>query len=46
MIEEIYEQAGSLHQHLCLQQVLDVRIGVLGGKLMGIEVPQRLPKKS
>lgn len=35
------EQLTSLHNHVCPRQVLGVRIGLLAGKLLGLDVPQR-----
>lgn len=37
------EQSAVLHHHLCPRQVLGVRMGLLAGKLLGLELPQ--PKK-
>lgn len=41
MSQSLYEQSASLHQHLCPKQVLGVRMGTLGGSLLGISVPQK-----
>jgi formylmethanofuran dehydrogenase subunit E len=38
--EELLQISASRHQHLCPRQVLGVRMGLLGGKLLGLEVPQ------
>jgi formylmethanofuran dehydrogenase subunit E len=35
------EQLTALHNHVCPRQVLGVRIGLLAGKLLGLDVPQR-----
>ncbi|MCA9998825.1 MAG: hypothetical protein KDE56_23840 [Anaerolineales bacterium] len=34
------EQSAALHRHLCPRQVLGVRMGMLAGKLLGLELPQ------
>jgi len=39
----LLEQSAALHRHLCPRQVLGVRMGMLAGKLLGLELPQ--PKK-
>jgi formylmethanofuran dehydrogenase subunit E len=36
----LLEQCAALHAHLCPRQVLGVRMGLLGGRLLGLEVPQ------
>lgn len=35
------EQSAALHHHLCPRQVLGVRMGMLAGKLLGLELPQK-----
>jgi formylmethanofuran dehydrogenase subunit E len=36
----LLEQCAALHAHLCPRQVLGVRMGLLGGRLLGLDVPQ------
>lgn len=38
--EELLYQSAVLHQHLCPRQVLGVRMGLAGGRWLGLEVPQ------
>ncbi|MDE3090850.1 MAG: formylmethanofuran dehydrogenase [Chloroflexota bacterium] len=38
--EELLRAAAVRHQHLCPRQVLGVRMGLLGGRMLGIRVPQ------
>lgn len=38
--EELLRASGVRHQHLCPRQVLGVRMGLLGGRMLGIPVPQ------
>lgn len=38
--EELLQTSASLHHHLCPRQVLGVRIGLAGGRWLGLEVPQ------
>ncbi len=40
-IKELLEKSAGLHQHLCPRQVLGVRIGLFGGKLLDLTVPQQ-----
>ncbi|KAA3653842.1 MAG: formylmethanofuran dehydrogenase [Chloroflexi bacterium] len=42
-LTSLLEQSAGLHSHLCPRQVLGVRMGLLAGKLLGLELPQ--PKK-
>lgn len=42
-LNELLEQSAALHRHLCPRQVLGVRMGLLAGQLLGLELPQ--PKK-
>lgn len=38
--EQLLQQSAALHQHLCPRQVLGVRMALLGGRLLGLDVPQ------
>lgn len=38
--EELLYQSAVLHQHLCPRQVLGVRMGLAGGRWLGLDVPQ------
>lgn len=40
-VEELLQTSARLHHHLCPRQVLGVRIGLLGGQLLGLAVPQQ-----
>lgn len=39
-LEELLTTCATRHQHLCPRQVLGVRMGLMGGRLVGIDVPQ------
>ena len=39
-LQELLDQTAALHHHLCPRQVLGVRMGLYGGELLGLEVPQ------
>lgn len=39
--EELLYASAILHQHLCPRQVLGVRMGLVGGRWLGIDVPQQ-----
>ncbi len=39
-LQHLLERTALLHRHLCPRQVLGVRMGLLAGKMLGIEVPQ------
>ena len=41
ILDELLRQSAALHSHLCPRQVLGVRIGLLAGKLLGLEVPRQ-----
>jgi len=41
ILDELLRQSAALHSHLCPRQVLGVRIGLLAGKLLDLEVPRR-----
>jgi len=38
--EELLQISAEVHRHLCPRQVLGVRMGLLGGRLLGLDVPQ------
>ncbi|MFQ5613294.1 MAG: FmdE family protein, partial [Anaerolineae bacterium] len=38
--EELLQRSATLHQHLCPRQVLGVRMGLAGGRWLGLDVPQ------
>ncbi len=40
-IAELMRECAALHRHLCPRQVLGIRMGLLGGELLGIDVPQK-----
>lgn len=40
-LDELLRQSATLHGHLCPRQVLGVRIGLLAGRLLNLEVPRR-----
>jgi formylmethanofuran dehydrogenase subunit E len=42
-LTELLEKTAELHRHLCPRQVLGVRMGLLAGELLGLELPQ--PRK-
>jgi formylmethanofuran dehydrogenase subunit E len=39
-LDELLAASAALHQHLCPRQVLGVRIGLLAGRLLAIDVPR------
>lgn len=39
--EELLYASAILHQHLCPRQVLGVRMGLVGGRWLGVDVPQQ-----
>lgn len=39
-MQQILERLASLHTRLCPRQVLGARIGLLGGELLGLELPR------
>lgn len=39
-LETYLQRSATLHHHLCPRQVLGVRMGLFGGKLLGLVVPQ------
>jgi formylmethanofuran dehydrogenase subunit E len=40
-LTELLEKSADLHRHLCPRQVLGVRMGLLAGDLLGLELPQQ-----
>lgn len=38
-LNDLLNQCAALHQHLCPRQVLGVRMGLLGGQLLGLDLP-------
>jgi len=40
MLVELLAESSTLHRHLCPRQVLGVRMGMLAGELLGIDLPQ------
>jgi formylmethanofuran dehydrogenase subunit E len=38
---ELLHESSAFHRHLCPRQVLGVRMGLLGGQWLGLEVPRR-----
>jgi formylmethanofuran dehydrogenase subunit E len=45
-VEELLEECGRLHGHLCAGQLLGVRMALLGCRLIGIEDPKGVDRKS
>lgn len=39
-LSDLLSASAALHQHLCPRQVLGVRMGMLAGKLLGLDLPQ------
>jgi formylmethanofuran dehydrogenase subunit E len=39
-LEEHLQATAALHHHLCPRQVLGVRMGILAGRLLGLDLPQ------
>jgi formylmethanofuran dehydrogenase subunit E len=39
-LEELLQASAALHDHLCPRQVLGVRMGILAGRVLGIDLPQ------
>ncbi|NLE52215.1 MAG: formylmethanofuran dehydrogenase, partial [Chloroflexi bacterium] len=40
-LQELLQVSAAFHQHLCPRQVLGVRMGVLAGRWLGLDVPRR-----
>lgn len=41
IFEELLQKSASFHNHLCPRQVLGVRMGLLAGSRLGLDVPQQ-----
>ncbi|MBI3177949.1 MAG: formylmethanofuran dehydrogenase, partial [Chloroflexi bacterium] len=39
-LTELLEVSAALHRHLCPRQVLGVRMGMLAGEVLGLDLPQ------
>ncbi len=39
-LQELLQQSAAFHQHLCPRQVLGVRMGLLAGRWLGLDVPR------
>lgn len=39
-LDELLQKSAALHDHLCPKQVLGVRMGTLGGELLGLDLPR------
>lgn len=40
-LDDILERSAALHHHLCPRQVLGARMGILAGRLLSLELPQK-----
>lgn len=40
LLDQLLEQSAARHSHLCPRQVLGVRMGLLAGKALGLEIPR------
>ncbi|MDM8527451.1 FmdE family protein [Anaerolineales bacterium HSG24] len=40
-VEKLLEKSANLHTHLCPRQVLGVRMGLFGGQILDLPVPQK-----
>ncbi|GAB4575188.1 MAG: FmdE family protein [Anaerolineae bacterium] len=40
MLETLLAQSAAMHKHLCPRQVLGVRMGMLAGRILGLDLPQ------
>ncbi|MGB9754041.1 MAG: formylmethanofuran dehydrogenase [Roseiflexus castenholzii] len=40
LLDDILERSAALHRHLCPRQTLGARMGMLAGRLLGLELPQ------
>lgn len=40
LLSDLLEQTATYHRHLCPRQVLGVRMGLMAGEVLGLEVPQ------
>lgn len=41
LLDDILEHSAALHHHLCPRQVLGARMGILAGRLLNLELPQK-----
>ena len=39
-LSELLEESAALHKHLCPRQVLGIRMGMLAGDILGLDLPQ------
>ncbi len=44
-LQSLLDQTAALHQHLCPRQVLGVRMGLFGGRLLNLDLPQEDEKR-
>lgn len=40
-LDDLLLRTGKLHKHLCPRQILGVRMGLYGGKILGLDVPRK-----
>ena len=40
LLDELLQACAALHHHLCPRQVLGVRMGMLAGEILGLDLPQ------
>jgi formylmethanofuran dehydrogenase subunit E len=45
VLSKLLEQSARYHRHLCPRQVLGVRMGLLAGEKLGLDLPQRFESK-
>jgi formylmethanofuran dehydrogenase subunit E len=45
LLDELLERSATYHRHLCPRQVLGVRMALLAGELLGLEMPQPSGRK-
>lgn len=43
-LADLLKESAALHRHLCPRQVLGVRMGILAGRVLGLELPQTDPR--
>src|SRR5688572_23957797 len=41
MLSDVLEKSAEGHKHLCPRQILGVRMGMLAGELLGLDLPQK-----
>ncbi len=44
-LSDLLRASANLHRHLCPRQVLGVRMGLLAGRILGIDLPQKNKKR-